>query len=194
MLDRLQIVKQRFDEISDLIIQPDVIADQKRYVQLNKEYKDLKALAEKRDEYVTLTGNIEEANEIISDGSDAEMVEMAKMQLEEAKDSLKGVISDKSYPPEAKAEATLLMGEIKFKQKALADAYLNFERLYLSFRKFPAWSCKGYLRAGETKEAMGKFEDAKAVYREAVDNPKNIEKFKGLEDFEKIKARLKAIL
>ena len=44
MLDRLQIVKQRFDEISDLIIQPDVIADQKRYVQLNKEYKDLKAL------------------------------------------------------------------------------------------------------------------------------------------------------
>ena len=50
MLDRLQIVKQRFDEISDLIIQPDVIADQKRYVQLNKEYKDLKALAEKRDE------------------------------------------------------------------------------------------------------------------------------------------------
>ena len=36
MLDRLQIVKQRFDEISDLIIQPDVIADQKRYVQLNR--------------------------------------------------------------------------------------------------------------------------------------------------------------
>jgi hypothetical protein len=37
MLDRLQIVKQRFDEISDLIIQPDVISDQKRYVQLNQE-------------------------------------------------------------------------------------------------------------------------------------------------------------
>ncbi|HMI07392.1 MAG TPA: PCRF domain-containing protein, partial [Flavobacterium sp.] len=69
MLDRLQIVKQRFDEISDLIIQPDVIADQKRYVQLNKEYKDLKALAEKRDEYVNIMGNIEEANEIITDGS-----------------------------------------------------------------------------------------------------------------------------
>jgi peptide chain release factor 1 len=46
MLDRLQIVKQRFDEISDLIIQ-DVISDQKRYVQLNQEYKTLKALAEK---------------------------------------------------------------------------------------------------------------------------------------------------
>ncbi|QYJ67434.1 peptide chain release factor 1 [Flavobacterium litorale] len=88
MLDRLQYIKQRFDEVSDLIIQPDIIADQKRYVQLNKEYKDLKGLVEKRDEYVALTNNIEEANEIIADGSDAEMTEMAKMQLDEAKDRL----------------------------------------------------------------------------------------------------------
>lgn len=85
MIDRLQIVKQRFDEISDLIIQPEIIADQKRYVQLNKEYKDLKALAEKRNEYVLLNSNIEEANEIILEGSDADMVEMAKTELEEAK-------------------------------------------------------------------------------------------------------------
>jgi peptide chain release factor 1 len=88
MLERLQYVKQRFDEISDLIIQPDVIADQKRYVQLNQEYKGLKALMEKREELINITGNIEEANEIIADGSDAEMVEMAKMQLDEAKESL----------------------------------------------------------------------------------------------------------
>ncbi len=88
MLERLQYVKQRFDEISDLIIQPDVISDQKRYVQLNQEYKGLKNLMEKRDEYVTLDGNIKEANEIIADGSDAEMVEMAKMQLDEAKERL----------------------------------------------------------------------------------------------------------
>ena len=88
MLDRLDIVKQRFDEISDLIIQPDIIADQKRYVQLNREYKDLKELVDKREQYITLTNNIEEANEIIADGSDAEMVEMAKMELEEAKGAL----------------------------------------------------------------------------------------------------------
>ena len=75
MLDRLQYVKQRFDEISDLIIQPDVISDQKRYVLLNQEYKGLKNLMEKREELLTVTANINEANEIISDGSDAEMVE-----------------------------------------------------------------------------------------------------------------------
>jgi len=84
MLDRLHIIKQRFDEVSDLIIQPDIITDQKRYIELNKEYKDLRILMEKRSEYLELSNNIKEAEEIISDGSDAEMVEMAKLQLEEA--------------------------------------------------------------------------------------------------------------
>ena len=88
MLDRLQYIKQRFDEVSDLIIQPDVISDQKRYIALNKEYKDLKAIVEKREEYMNVVGNIDEANEIIADGSDAEMVEMARMQLDEAKERL----------------------------------------------------------------------------------------------------------
>jgi len=88
MLDRLQIIKQRFDEVSDLIIQPDIMSDQKRYIHLNKEYKDLRILMDKRSEYLELTDNILEAEEIISDGSDNEMVEMAKLQLDEAKDRI----------------------------------------------------------------------------------------------------------
>lgn len=88
MLDRLHIIKQRFDEVSDLIIQPDIMTDQKRYIALNKEYKDLRLLMEKRSEFLDLTNNIEEAQEIISDGSDGEMVEMAKLQLDEAQDRL----------------------------------------------------------------------------------------------------------
>jgi len=88
MLEKLQIVKQRFDEVSDLIIQPDIITDQKRYVKLNREYKDLKVLVDKRDEYIELTNNLAEAEEIIADGSDAEMVEMAKMQFDEAKEKI----------------------------------------------------------------------------------------------------------
>jgi peptide chain release factor 1 len=84
MLDKLRIVKQRFDEVSDLIIQPDVISDQKRYVQLSKEYKDLGDVVKKGEEYQSLINNIEEAKEIIADGSDAEMVEMAKMEMSDA--------------------------------------------------------------------------------------------------------------
>ncbi|MGB5983308.1 MAG: peptide chain release factor 1 [Nonlabens sp.] len=88
MIDKLNIVKNRFDEVNDLIIQPDIISDQKRYVQLTKEYKDLKDLMEKREEYMTLTANLEEAKEIISDGSDPDMVEMAQMQYDEANEAI----------------------------------------------------------------------------------------------------------
>lgn len=88
MLDKLQIVKQRFDEVSDLIIQPDIISDQKRYIDLNREYKDLRILMDKREQYIELTNNLSEAEEIIADGSDAEMVEMAKMQYDEAKEGI----------------------------------------------------------------------------------------------------------
>jgi len=84
MLDKIKIVQQRFDEVSDLIIQPNIITDQKRYVKLNKEYKDLGQVVEKGQEYVALMANIAEAKEIIADGSDPEMVEMAKMEMDEA--------------------------------------------------------------------------------------------------------------
>lgn len=97
MLARLDIVKQRFDEVSDLIIQPNIIADQKRYVQLTKEYKELKQLMDKREEYLIVTGNMTEAEEIIKDGSDPEMVEMAKLQLEEAKEKLPQLEEEVKY-------------------------------------------------------------------------------------------------
>ena len=58
MIEKLQIIQQRFDEVSDLIIQPDVITDQKRYIQLNKEYKDLSVMVEKMNQYKTLLSNI----------------------------------------------------------------------------------------------------------------------------------------
>ena len=88
MLEKIQIIKQRFDEVSDLIIQPDIISDQKRYIQINKEYKDLKKILERAEVYKTLVSNFEEAQEIIADGSDSEMVEMAKIQMDEAKQQM----------------------------------------------------------------------------------------------------------
>ncbi len=88
MLEKIEIIKQRFDEVSDLIIQPNIISDQKRYIKISKEYKDLKKILDRGQLYKTLMSNIEEAQEIIADGSDSEMVEMAKIELEEAKGQL----------------------------------------------------------------------------------------------------------
>jgi tetratricopeptide (TPR) repeat protein len=108
-------------------------------------------------------------------------------KLEEAQTAFKEIVGDKYYPPETKAEATYYLGEILFKQKAYPDAFNMFQRLYLSFKKSAFWSCRGYLRAGETKVAMNKGLDARAVYKEAIEDPKNAERFKDLEDFRKIK-------
>lgn len=115
MLDRLNIVKQRFDEVSDLIIQPDIISDQKRYIQLTKEYKDLKVIIDKGEVYKTLLHNIDEANEIIRDGSDDEMVEMAQMELEEASQKVEKLEEDIKFLliPKDPEDAKDVMVEIR---------------------------------------------------------------------------------
>jgi len=88
MKDKFQLIKNRFDEVSDLIIQPDIISDQKRYIALNKEYKDLKKIVDKIKIYENLQENIDEAKEILTHEKDPEMIEMAKMELEEAQEKL----------------------------------------------------------------------------------------------------------
>lgn len=88
MLEKLQIIQQRFDEVSDLIIQPDVIADQKRYIQLNKEYKDLSVLVEKGKNYKNLRANLAEAEQLLKSEKDPELLAMAKLEIEEAKEKL----------------------------------------------------------------------------------------------------------
>lgn len=88
LINKLEGIKNRFDEVSDLIIQPDVISDQKRYVELNREYKHLEELMQARKAYKDLLETMEDAKEIIADGSDPEMVEMAKMEMDEAKSAI----------------------------------------------------------------------------------------------------------
>ena len=88
MIEKLQIIQQRFDEVSDLIIQPDIITDQKRYIQLNKEYKDLSVMVEKMNQYKVLMSNHEEAELILKEEQDEEMVAMAKMEVETVKEKL----------------------------------------------------------------------------------------------------------
>jgi len=85
MLQKIILVNQRFDELNDLIIQPDIISDQKKYVQLTKEYKDIKTIVDIGEVYKSLLENISEAEEIISTEEDPEMIEIAKLQLDEAK-------------------------------------------------------------------------------------------------------------
>ena len=64
-----------------MIIQPDIISDQKQYVKISKEYKDLKEIVDKINEYNTIKENIHEAEEILKSESDQEMIELASSEL-----------------------------------------------------------------------------------------------------------------
>ena len=82
ILEKLEGLVARFEEVSTLITDPAVIADQKRYVKLTKEYKELGDLMNARKEYMQVLGGIEEAKEIIANETDQEMREMAREELD----------------------------------------------------------------------------------------------------------------
>ncbi|MDO5571712.1 MAG: peptide chain release factor 1 [Bacteroidales bacterium] len=88
LLDKLEGLVLRFEEINTLITDPSVIADMNRYVRLNKEYKDLEKIVASRNEYKTLLSNLEEAKEILDTDNDPEMREMAKMEIDNANERI----------------------------------------------------------------------------------------------------------
>ena len=75
LLERLDGLEHKFQEISTLITDPAVIADMKRYVKLNKEYHDLELIMNARKEYKNTLSNISQAKEILENESDAELTQ-----------------------------------------------------------------------------------------------------------------------
>ena len=83
LLEKLESLVARFEEVSTLITDPNVIGDQRRYVKLTKEYKELGDLMAARKEYIQVLNGIEEAKEIIANESDQEMREIAREELDD---------------------------------------------------------------------------------------------------------------
>lgn len=83
MLEKLEAIKQRFDAVSEMLTQPDALADMKRFTQLNREFKELQKIVEVYFTYKNLLENIANTRELLSTEKDAEMRDMAKAELEE---------------------------------------------------------------------------------------------------------------
>ena len=86
ILKKLDGLEARFEEVSTLITDPDVISDQQRYVKLTKEYKDLSDIMNARKRYITCLTTINEAKDIIANESDTDLKEMARIELTENED------------------------------------------------------------------------------------------------------------
>ena len=83
ILQKLDGLEARFEEVSTLITDPEVIADQNRFVKLTKEYKDLGDIMDARKRYIACLNSISEAKDILANESDPEMKEMAREELAE---------------------------------------------------------------------------------------------------------------
>jgi peptide chain release factor 1 len=82
MLDRLETIKQRYNEINQMLMDPEIVTDIKKMTELSKEQRHLMPIVELFEEYSTTLETIEDLKEM-SKEDDPEIVEMAKMELDE---------------------------------------------------------------------------------------------------------------
>ena len=143
LLQRLEGLEHKFEEISTLITDPSVIADMKRYVKLNKEYRDLERIVSARKEYVRVLSNIAEAKSILETENDPEMREMAKMELEELEPQLPSmeenikILLIPSDPEDSKNAIVEIRGGTGGDEAALfaGDLYKMYAKYYLPRHK-----------------------------------------------------------
>ncbi|MFA5245188.1 MAG: peptide chain release factor 1 [Pedobacter sp.] len=83
MLDKLELIKERWQEVERELSNPATMSDMKRFAQLNKEYKDLTKIVDEYKIYSNVISNIEANKEILANEKDDELREMAKMDLDE---------------------------------------------------------------------------------------------------------------
>ncbi len=103
ILMRLEGVAHRFEEVGTLITDPDIITDMKRYVKLNKEYKQLEPIVGLYRKYKDLLSNIDNAKLMLAEETDEEMREMAKMEFEE--------MTSQQVPLEEEIKISLIPGD-----------------------------------------------------------------------------------
>ena len=82
LLEKLDGLSSKFEEISTLITDPSVIADTKRFIKLNKEYSDLEKIIAKRNEYSSMLHNLQEVNTILATERDEELRELARQEVD----------------------------------------------------------------------------------------------------------------
>ena len=143
MLDKLEAIRLRYDNVNEELMQPNVMSDLKRYKSLNKEYKDLgKIVAEYRN-YQQVLSNIENARQVISTEKDEDFREMAKAELDELlpeQERLEGANKDLLLPKDPNDSKDVIM---EIRAGAGGDEAALFagdlQRMYLRFAEKQGW-------------------------------------------------------
>src|SRR5688500_18862359 len=94
MEEKLEEIKLRFEELGQLLSQPETMSDIKKFSQISKEYKDLEKIVSKFDQLKNVKGHLQQAKDVLSKEKDAELREMAKMEIDELEPKIEQLDAD----------------------------------------------------------------------------------------------------
>ncbi len=83
MQEKLEEIKLRFEEVGQLLVQPDTVTDMKKFSSLSKEYKDLEKIVVKYNQWKEAKGHLQQAKDVLAKEKDQELRELAKMEIDE---------------------------------------------------------------------------------------------------------------
>ncbi len=112
MIEKLVEIKNRFEEVELLLVQPETVKDQKRFQQLSKEYRDLEKVVIKYDQYQSALDGIKHAKEVLQKEKDAELRELAKMEIDELepkRDAVESEIKELLMPKDPNDEKNAVL-------------------------------------------------------------------------------------
>ena len=101
MLEQLEAIKERFEEVSQQMTMPEIVSDMTKFTRLSKEYKDLEKIVAQLNIYKNILSNVEEAKDIVANEKDEEMREMAKEELDSLvpqRDEMEAVLKEMLIP------------------------------------------------------------------------------------------------
>lgn len=155
MIDKLKAVRSRYEEINNLLQDPSVIADNTRFTQLMKDYKNLTPIAEAYDAYTAAQRACDEAKELLADaGADAELKELAQAEWDENKqklDELQEEIKILLLPKDKNDDRSVIVeirGGAGGEEAALFAHSLH--RMYTMYAERQGWKCE-VLNINETE-------------------------------------------
>lgn len=112
MIEKLEAIKMRFEEVAELIVKPDAMADMKKYTSLTKEYKSLDKIVTLYKKYKEVVSNVENAKTVLNTEKDPEFRDMAKSELDELvpyKDEMEAQIKELLIPRDPNDSKNVIM-------------------------------------------------------------------------------------
>ncbi|MEQ9466854.1 MAG: peptide chain release factor 1 [Ekhidna sp.] len=182
MIEKLEEIKHRFEEVGQLIVQPDIVTDMEKYGKLNKEYKDLEKIVVKYKAYTQAKSNLKNAKEVLSNEKDPEFREMAKAEIDELEpliesleEELKVMLIPKD-PNDSKNvileiragtggdEASIFAGDLFRMYKSYAEDQ-NWNFSVLNFNEGSAGGYKEIVASVEGEDVYAKLKFESGVHR-----------------------------